>query len=301
MKKTILLIDTNSAVQAITSLALNRIGVNVEQLTDPSAAIARVRDLRPHMVLCASDMKGIDALELCREMKSDKALRRIPFVLLAGGEQGADIADDKVVDALLYKPFKSEQLRHTVQNLLTSTAQELDESDHVAIYINNTLTREITHHFVSKRNTEVSVFETAEALVAHAEKTPVPLTVIEWDGKSKLDWFDPNTMGTLIVLTYDEKVKDSKELPLDIRVIVRPLSQAKLERGFESFLPEEIVDTDIDIPPLESNEQALLAAKISVAVYQRLLNQDALKNRSWDEACAAVGAEALRVCLEQEG
>lgn len=301
MKKTVLLIDTNSAVQAITSLALSRIGVHVEQLTDPSAAIARVRDVRPHLVLCASDMRGLEAMELCREMKNDKSLRRIPFVLLAGGEQGADVADEKLVDAIIFKPFKSEQLRQTVQNLLTSTAQELDESEKVALFIEDGLTRKVVEHFINKHSTDVTIFHSAEEFVKLAEKRPFPLSVIDWEGKSKLDWFNPDTMGTLIVVTYDEKVKDSKELPLDMRVIVRPLSQAKLERGFQNFLPEPPPDLDEDIPPLEINEQALLAAKISVAVYQRLLMQDALKNRSWDEACAAVGAEALRVCLEQEG
>ena len=301
MKKTVLLIDTNSAVQAITSLALNRIGVTVEQLTDPSAAGARIRDLRPHLVLCASDMKGLDAYELCRQLKSDKALRRIPFVLLAGGEQGEDAGDQAIVDATIFKPFKSEQLRQTVQNLLTSTAQELDESDSVAIFIEDGLTRGLIEHYISKHSTDMSVFHSVEEFKKIAEKTHFPLTIIDWDGKTPLDWFESDKMGTLIIVSYDEKVKDHEDLPLDLRVIVRPLSIEKLDRGLQNFLPEPPPDVDGDTPPLEVNEQALLAAKISVAVYQRLLTQDALKNRSWDEASTAVGAEALRVCLEQEG
>ena len=303
MKKSVLLIDTNSAVQAITSLALNRIGVSVEQLTDPSAASAKIRDLRPHLVLCASDMKGLDAYELCQEMKSDKALRRIPFVLLAGGEQSTDITKEKLVDAIVFKPFKSDQLRQTVQTLLADTAQELDESDSVAIYIEDGLCRGIVERFLSKHNTEMVSVKTLEDLQKRIKVQQFPLTIIDLSAKQKLEWFDPDKMGTLVAITYDARTASRKDLPLDVRIIQRPLSHEKLEDGFRNFLPEAInnIDSDIDIPPLEQNEQSLLAAKISVAVYQRLLTQDALKNRSWDEASAAVGAEVLRVCLEQEG
>jgi CheY-like chemotaxis protein len=300
MKKTVLLIDTNSAVQAITSLALNRIGVNVEQVTDASAAAARIRDLRPHLVLCATDMKGLDAYELCADLKADKTLRRIPFVVLEGGEDAATEAQTQSVDAVISKPFKSEQLRATVQELLAQSSQELNETDTVALVIENSLARAIVRRFITHHATEVAIFASVAEYVDACKKEHYPLTVIDWNGKSSLSWFNHEKMGTLVVVSYDERTKDHAELPPDVRIILRPLSFVKLEKGFHGFLQPPPDAGDEDLPPLESSEQALLAAKISVAVFQRLLVQDALRNRSWEEASAAVGAEALRVCLELE-
>ena len=300
MKKIVLLIDTNTAVQAITSLALNRIGVQVEQVTEPSASAARIRDLRPHLVLCATDMKGLDAYELCDDLKADKTLHHIPFVILEGGEHTATEEQKSKVDAILSKPFKSEQLRATVQELLDTSSQELAETDLVAIVVENSLVRTIVKRYVTQHATDVSVFESVEDYAAAANKDSFPLTVIDWDGKSSLDWFSPDKMGTLVVVSYDERIKDNSDLPPHVRIAQRPLSYQKLERAFQNFLPEPPDADDEDEAPLETNEQALLAAKISVAVFQRLLVQDALKNRSWEEASASVGAEALRVCLEIE-
>ena len=300
MKKTVLLIDTNPAVQAITSLALTRIGLAVEQLTDPSAAIASVRNIRPHLVLCTSDMKGLDAFALCEQLKADKELRRIPFVLLAGGEHSEDKVREQNVDAVIFKPFKSEQLRNTVQSLLLSSAVELKESDTIALLIEDSLTRGLIEHHISKHAMDMATFADEAELVKAAQKQPFPLTVIDWNAKRTLDWFEASLFGTLIIVTYEESQLPESDLPLDMRTILRPLSQAKIERGFLNFLPERLPDDEVS-EPLETNVQALLAAKISVAVYQRLLTQDALKNRSWDEASAAAGAEVLRVCLEEEG
>lgn len=300
MKKTVLLIDTNTAVQAITSLALNRIGVHVEQVTDASAAAARIRDLRPHLVLCASDMKGIDAYELCTDIKADKTLRRIPFVLLEGGEHSATDEQAKIVDAVISKPFKSEQLRLTVQELLAESSQELNETDVVALLIEDSLSRAIIRRYINQHSTDVVVFSSVDEFVSACDKDRYPLTVIDWNGKSSLSWFNPQSMGTLVVVSYDERIKDHAELPPDVRIVLRPMSYSKLDRGFQGFLPPPPDQGEEDLPPLESNEQALLAAKISVAVFQRLLVQDALRNRSWEEASASVGAEALRVCLELE-
>ncbi len=300
MKKTVLLIDSNLAVQAITSLALNRIGISVEQLTDPSAAASRVRELRPQLILCATDMKGVDAYELCREMKHDKNLQKIPFVVLAGGEQGKDATLEKLVDATIYKPFKSDQLRQVVQRLLSDTEEELQESDTVAVLLQDKLCRAIVERYLVKNEREFVVFKSVEELQTAAKKRSFALTVVDLSAKQEVKWFDSKLMGPLVIITYDARGSERTDLPQEARIVIRPLSLPKMREVFSNFFPDRMRAADAEEEPLEKAEQAVLAAKISVAVYQRLLNQDALKNRSWEEASAAVGAEALRICLEQD-
>ena len=104
-------------------------------------------------------------------------------------------------------------------------------------------------------------------------------------------------MQRLVYISNPRNGKLSEALPQQTEILERPLSVAKLKHALESFLSENTED-EFEPSPLESGEQALLAARISAAVYERLLTFEGLKNRNWDEACSAINVEALRICRE---
>jgi len=85
MDNTIIVIDPNTAVRAITAAALSQLGADIQALEDGSKALADIRLLKPQIVLCSDDITGENPFSLCQEIKEDPLLQGTKFVLLASG------------------------------------------------------------------------------------------------------------------------------------------------------------------------------------------------------------------------
>ena len=91
MSRQVLVIDSNSAVQAIALLALKHADCSVKALTDGSKAIEAIHKLKPHLVLCAKEIAGINALELCKQVR--RSSPETLFILLAPAETPKEVVE----------------------------------------------------------------------------------------------------------------------------------------------------------------------------------------------------------------
>ena len=103
----ILVADDNSNIQKMVSLALKDQGIDVVAVGNGEAAVRKIADVRPDLVLADVFMPVRNGYEVCQFVKMDSALSHIPVILLVGAFDPLDEQEAQRVgaDCVLKKPF----------------------------------------------------------------------------------------------------------------------------------------------------------------------------------------------------
>jgi CheY-like chemotaxis protein len=103
----ILVADDNSNIQKMVGLALKDQGIEVIAVGNGEAAVRKIADLRPDLVLADVFMPVRNGYEVCQFVKADAALAHIPVILLVGAFDPLDEQEAQRVgaDGVLKKPF----------------------------------------------------------------------------------------------------------------------------------------------------------------------------------------------------
>jgi CheY-like chemotaxis protein len=103
----ILVADDNSNIQKMVGLALKDQGIDVVAVGNGEAAVRKISDLRPDLVLADVFMPVRNGYEVCQYVKTDASLAHIPVILLVGAFDPLDEQEAQRVgaDGVLKKPF----------------------------------------------------------------------------------------------------------------------------------------------------------------------------------------------------
>jgi CheY-like chemotaxis protein len=103
----ILVADDNSNIQKMVGLALKDHGIDVVAVGNGEAAVRKISDLRPDLVLADVFMPVRNGYEVCQYVKMDPSLAHIPVILLVGAFDPLDEQEAQRVgaDGVLKKPF----------------------------------------------------------------------------------------------------------------------------------------------------------------------------------------------------
>ena len=103
----ILVADDNSNIQKMVGLALKDLGIDVVAVGNGEAAVRKISDLRPDLVLADVFMPVRNGYEVCQYVKMDASLAHIPVILLVGAFDPLDEQEAQRVgaDGVLKKPF----------------------------------------------------------------------------------------------------------------------------------------------------------------------------------------------------
>jgi CheY-like chemotaxis protein len=103
----ILVADDNSNIQKMVGLALKDHGIEVVAVGNGEAAVRKIADIRPDLVLADVFMPVRNGYEVCEYVKSDTSLAHIPVILLVGAFDPLDEQEAQRVgaDGVLKKPF----------------------------------------------------------------------------------------------------------------------------------------------------------------------------------------------------
>ena len=103
----ILVADDNSNIQKMVGLALKDEGIDVVAVGNGEAAVRKISDLKPDLVLADVFMPVRNGYEVCKYVKDDSALAHIPVILLVGAFDPLDEQEAQRVgaDGVLKKPF----------------------------------------------------------------------------------------------------------------------------------------------------------------------------------------------------
>ena len=116
----ILLADDSPHAQRMGERILREEGFEVVSLTDGKAALLRLADVDPDLILADVFLPGWSGFDLCRHVKSDPALRHVRVVLTAGLLEPFDENEARRAgcDAILKKPFEASKVMSTIAPLV---------------------------------------------------------------------------------------------------------------------------------------------------------------------------------------
>ena len=103
----ILVADDNTNIQKMVSLAFEERGIDVVSVGNGEAAVRRIPDLNPDLVLADVFMPVRNGYEVCEFVKKDDRFSHVPVILLVGAFDPLDEKEARRVgaDGVLKKPF----------------------------------------------------------------------------------------------------------------------------------------------------------------------------------------------------
>jgi len=129
MSRTILLADDSVTIQKVVELTFLDEGYAVVAVGNGSDAAARLDEVRPDLVIADVHMPGLNGYDLCKRAKGWRA--QTPVLLLVGTFEPFDKGQftESGADAVLKKPFDSQELLRQAQDLLRSAPAEAAEPE----------------------------------------------------------------------------------------------------------------------------------------------------------------------------
>src|SRR5579862_1981621 len=103
----ILVADDNANIQKMVVLAFEERGIQVVSVGNGEAAVRRIPDLAPDLVLADIFMPVRNGYEVCEFVKKDERFSHVPVILLVGAFDPLDEKEARRVgaDGVLKKPF----------------------------------------------------------------------------------------------------------------------------------------------------------------------------------------------------
>jgi len=155
----ILIADDNSNIQKMVGLALKDQGIDVVAVGNGEAAVRKISDIHPDLVLADVFMPVRNGYEVCQYVKSDSNLSHIPVILLVGAFDPLDEQEAQRVgaDGVLKKPFvPPDPLISMVKSALARAGVSLTPAN------------------AARSTTPARTVETSSALVPHASLVAIP-------------------------------------------------------------------------------------------------------------------------------
>lgn len=123
MAKKILLADDSVTIQKVISITLANEDYELIVVGDGDSAVAKIKELKPDLVMADVAMPGKTGYEVCEIVKNDPALRNTPVLLLAGTFEPLNRGEAERVraDENITKPFESHELLDKIRYLLSKS------------------------------------------------------------------------------------------------------------------------------------------------------------------------------------
>jgi two-component system, OmpR family, alkaline phosphatase synthesis response regulator PhoP len=118
--KKILIADYEADILKSVSFRLRKSGYEVLTAEDGGTAIEIVRSHKPDLVLLDLRMPVKDGFEVCRDIKSDDELKKIPVIFLTASSGSAtdETASAHGAEGFILKPFEALTLIGKIKSLI---------------------------------------------------------------------------------------------------------------------------------------------------------------------------------------
>ena len=129
-QRKLLLADDSITIQKVVNLTFADEGIDVTTVGDGDAALAKIAEIDPDIVLLDVHMPGLNGYRLCETIRENEATKNLPVILLVGSFEPFDEAEAERVgaNAHMTKPFRSiRDLIEQVTSLLAAPEPEMAE------------------------------------------------------------------------------------------------------------------------------------------------------------------------------
>lgn len=116
----ILVVDDEPDVTDLLAYALKAKGFAVETVNNPNAGIGLARTFMPDLVILDVMMPELNGIQICRMMRADPTLKRVPVIFLTAKAEENDRIQglESGADDYICKPFSTKELILRVQSIL---------------------------------------------------------------------------------------------------------------------------------------------------------------------------------------
>lgn len=119
----ILIVDDYKTMLRIIRNLLKQLGfANVDEATDGSAALQKLRDREFGLVISDWNMEPMSGLQLLKEVRTDVKLKDLPFVMITAESKSENViaAKEAGVSNYIVKPFNAATLKGKLVAVLGS-------------------------------------------------------------------------------------------------------------------------------------------------------------------------------------
>ena len=121
--KRVLLIEDDRDIVELVRYNLEREGFQVAAATDGATGLAQIRKAPPDILLLDLMLPKLSGLDICKEIRRDQSLNRLPILMLTARGEEADrvVGLEMGADDYVTKPFSPRELGARVKALLRRT------------------------------------------------------------------------------------------------------------------------------------------------------------------------------------
>ncbi len=133
--KRILIIEDDKGIVELVRYALEKEAFEVAAALDGVSGLARVKQQTPDLLILDLMQPRLSGLEICRQIRSDRKLRRLPVLILSVRSHEADrvTALELGADDYVTKPFSPRELVARVKALLRRSELLLEEEKPIKV------------------------------------------------------------------------------------------------------------------------------------------------------------------------
>jgi two-component system chemotaxis response regulator CheY len=117
----ILIVDDYKTMLRIIRNLLKQLGFdNVDEATDGSAALQKLRDKDFNLVISDWNMEPMSGLQLLKEVRADTKLKEMPFIMITAESKSENViaAKEAGVSNYIVKPFNAATLKGKLTTVL---------------------------------------------------------------------------------------------------------------------------------------------------------------------------------------
>ena len=129
MSLRMLIVDDSSVIRAVVKKSIAMSGLAVAEIFEAGNGVEALKVLEKDWVdimFADLNMPEMDGVELVRKLAEDKLLGSVPVVIISSDRSATRMDELKQlgVRAFMYKPFRPEQFRQVVTEILGPTKQK---------------------------------------------------------------------------------------------------------------------------------------------------------------------------------
>ncbi|WP_119459775.1 response regulator [Rhodospirillaceae bacterium SYSU D60014] len=121
MNMPILIVDDYKTMLRIIRNLLKQLGFNnVDEATDGSTALHKLRDKGYGLVISDWNMEPMTGLQLLREVRADTRLKELPFIMITAESKTENViaAKEAGVSNYIVKPFNAATLKQKLSSII---------------------------------------------------------------------------------------------------------------------------------------------------------------------------------------
>jgi two-component system chemotaxis response regulator CheY len=117
----VLVVDDYATMLRVIKNLLKQMNLsNVDEATDGSAALSKLRLKDYGLIISDWNMQPMTGLELLKEVRKDENLKNIPFIMVTaeGKTENVALAEEAGVSNYIVKPFNADTLKGKIESVL---------------------------------------------------------------------------------------------------------------------------------------------------------------------------------------